>query len=97
MSEAVFLSALLMVSGTIVILASLWFYHRVLERRHERRVPIAFDALQERLQRIELAVEATAVEVERISEGSRFMSRLLAERTGAINLSTKPERVITPH
>ncbi|GMV08858.1 MAG TPA: hypothetical protein PKC83_03875 [Gemmatimonadaceae bacterium] len=33
-----------------------------------------------RLERIEAAIEAIAVEVERISEGQRFVTRLLAER-----------------
>jgi uncharacterized membrane protein YccC len=97
MSQGVFLMAISMICGTVVALASLWLYHRVLELRHERRVPIAFDALQERLARIEAAVETTAVEVERISEANRFMTKLLADRTGALNLIGKPERVITPH
>jgi hypothetical protein len=33
-----------------------------------------------RLERMEQAIEAIAVEVERISEGQRFTTRLLAER-----------------
>ncbi len=33
-----------------------------------------------RLERIEHAVEAMAVEIERISEGQRFVTKLLAER-----------------
>jgi len=33
-----------------------------------------------RLERIEAAIEAIAVEVERVSEGQRFVTRLLAER-----------------
>lgn len=33
-----------------------------------------------RLQRIEQAVETMAIEIERISEGQRFVTRLLAER-----------------
>jgi hypothetical protein len=40
-------------------------------------------ANEERLERIERAVEAVAIEVERISEGQRFTTRLLAERNGA--------------
>jgi hypothetical protein len=38
---------------------------------------------EERLVRIEQAVDAIAVEVERISEGQRFTNRLMAERTPA--------------
>jgi hypothetical protein len=33
-----------------------------------------------RLQRIEQAIETMAIEIERISEGQRFVTRLLAER-----------------
>ncbi|MEP7383675.1 MAG: hypothetical protein ABI910_18460 [Gemmatimonadota bacterium] len=33
-----------------------------------------------RLERIEMAIEAMSVEVERISEGQRFVTKLLAER-----------------
>ena len=36
--------------------------------------------LEERLTRIEQAVDAIAVEVERISEGQRFVTRVLSER-----------------
>jgi hypothetical protein len=38
------------------------------------------DEIAERVNRIETAVDATAIEVERISEGQRFTTRLLAER-----------------
>jgi hypothetical protein len=97
MSEAVFITAISMVLGTIVILASLGFIRRVLELKHERRIPIAFDGLQQRLDRIEQTVDATAIEVERISEANRFMSKLLADRDAPMSLASKPERVITPH
>ena len=40
-------------------------------------------AQDQRLARIEAAVEAVAIEVERISEGQRFTTRLLTERHGA--------------
>ena len=39
--------------------------------------------IAERLSRMEQAVEATAVEVERIGEGQRFLTRLLTEGEGA--------------
>jgi len=38
---------------------------------------------EERLARIEQAVDAIAIEVERISEGQRFTTKLLSERTAA--------------
>ena len=36
--------------------------------------------IEERLSRIEQAVDAVAVEVERVSEGQRFTTKLLSER-----------------
>jgi len=39
--------------------------------------------IAERLARLESAVDAIAVETERISEGQRFTTKLLNERTGA--------------
>jgi hypothetical protein len=97
MSETVFLQALMLVTGTVAFLGSLRFLRRFIELKHERRTPIAIDGLQERLDRIESAVEATALEVERISEANRFMAKLLADRVGAVSLPSRPERVITPH
>lgn len=38
------------------------------------------DDAQQRLERMEQAIEAIAVEVERIAEGQRFTTRLLSER-----------------
>jgi len=51
-----------------------------------RREPIGLvgtrlDEIAQRLARLEQAVDATAVEVERISEGQRFTTKLLADRS----------------
>ena len=43
------------------------------------------------LDRIERSVESTAIEVERISEANRFMSRLLEERREAKSPESRPE------
>ena len=37
--------------------------------------------IEERLSRIEQAIEAMSVEVERVSEGQRFTTKLLSERS----------------
>jgi hypothetical protein len=65
-------------------------------RRFERREvahvqPETLARIEERLDHLSNGMEAMAVEVERISEGQRFASRLLAGK--------KPEqlRVLTPH
>lgn len=97
MSEIMFFQSLMLVSGTVAFLGSLRFIARFLELRHERRIPVAIDGLHERLERIELAVDATAVELERISEANRFMAKLLGDRLGTAMPASRPERVITPH
>ncbi len=96
MSEDVFFGAMLLVCGTIAYLGTLRLVRRMIELKHERRVPIT-NGVEERLERIEAAVESTAIEVERISEANRFMAKLLADRGGASMLPSPPERVITPH
>ena len=55
---------------------------RAYARRMELQVKQPPPALNdERLERIEQAIEAMAVEVERISEGQRFTTKLLADRS----------------
>jgi hypothetical protein len=49
-------------------------------RRREQEPPKSIVAMDERLARMETAIESMAIEVERISEGQRFVTRLLAER-----------------
>ena len=78
------------------------FALRLIELRHERlshSPPEGFTALAQRLDRIENAVETTALEVERIAEANRFMAKLLAERSAASPPPSpaRSERVITPH
>jgi hypothetical protein len=36
------------------------------------------------MERLEQAIEAVAIEVERISEGQRYTTKLLGERTGKL-------------
>ena len=97
MSDEAFILALGLVCSTVVIMGLLPVMRRYLELRAERKRPVVIDGLQERLDRIEIAVESTALEVERISEANRFMARLLAERNGVALPASRPERVITPH
>lgn len=60
---------------------------RAFTRRFERGAPppqVAPPEVVARLERIEQAVEAVAVEVERIAEAQRFSAKLLAEQRGAL-------------
>lgn len=86
-------------SEMMVALASLglvaYFVHAVTGLIGRKIAPKSQAALgsetEQRIARIEQAVDAIAVEVERISEGQRFTTRLLAERVPAQPLpSPKP-------
>lgn len=68
--------ALAVVSTTVVKLANIF-----VNRPRGTSDPAQLQRLEERLVRIEQAVDAVSVEVERISEGQRFTTKLLADRT----------------
>ena len=52
----------------------------VASRRRKELPNASMDRIDDRLARMEQAIDAMATEVERVSEGQRFTSRLLAER-----------------
>ncbi len=54
------------------------YARRVEQGDATKRVPLEVTA---RLERMEQAIDSIAVEVERISEGQRFTTKLLSERT----------------
>jgi hypothetical protein len=70
----------LVVGGAVLIFAPLARAHA---RRLDRRGPEIPSQVSARLERIERSIEAIALEVERISEGQRFVTKLLAERPAA--------------
>ena len=56
-------------------------YARRIDQEGARpHIPVEVTA---RLERMEQAIDSIAVEVERISEGQRFTTKLLSERSGA--------------
>jgi hypothetical protein len=59
------------------------FLKALVNRRASTQAALPSRDTTDRLQRIEAAVDAMAVEVERISEGQRFVTRVLAERSSA--------------
>jgi DNA repair exonuclease SbcCD ATPase subunit len=65
---------------TLVVIIVGWPISRALGRRIERRgaSQAVEPAVTERLQRIEQAVEAVAIEVERISESQRYLAKIQA-------------------
>lgn len=98
MNQVLAFQATLFVCGTVSFVAALRFVRRFLELRQERHLHAPSDDVVQRLARIESTVEATALEVERVSEANRFVAKLLSDRVGlAAPSSRTPERVITPH
>ncbi len=80
---------------TAVSIAAVW-----IKRINARREIEPTGAVSERLERIEAAVDAISIEVERISEAQRFSARLLAEGEAARHAPparAAQGRVITPH
>jgi hypothetical protein len=65
--------------GTIVIGLPI---ARALGRRMDRRSQAATPEVTTRLDRIEQAIEAVAIEVERVSEGQRFTTKVMSEMRG---------------
>jgi hypothetical protein len=70
-------------------------------RRGTAKVAALPSEIAERLGRMESAIEATAIEVERIGEGQRYLTRVLGDRKVDELLErprpVAPYRVITPH
>jgi hypothetical protein len=67
----------------VVVFFRMWFKHK------ERMATLTGAAqsnpmLEARLMRIEEAVETIAVEIERMGEGQRFVTKLLAEKTAQL-------------
>lgn len=55
------------------------------------------EEISQRLGRMEQALDATAVEVERISEAQRFTTKLLVERTHQGSVENARAKIVTPH
>jgi hypothetical protein len=82
----------------IVFIVRMALKHK--ERMAELTAPTQSNAaLEARLSRIEEAVETIAVEIERMGEGQRFVTKLLAEGAGRLPDGSKDPasaRVTTP-
>jgi len=76
------------IAFTVVGLPIAKAYARRMERPEPRTLP---PELSSRLEHMEQAIDSIAVEVERITEGQRFTTKLLAERNSSA-ASGAPER-----
>ena len=79
----------------IVVIVKMWFSHK--EKLAGLQGPRENSALLDaRLERVEQTVESIAIEMERVSEGQRFVTKLLSERAQAQPGALAKEREITP-
>jgi hypothetical protein len=81
-------------SALVLAVGSVWLRAKRFSQNDRNRSEIAS---LHRLDRIEEIVEASALEIERIAEGQRYASKLLAERGNPLPVERAPERIITPH
>jgi hypothetical protein len=88
MSEEEFVLAILGLVGSFSVVWGLGY--AVFTWMRERRGPTAnlqtLSEIQHQISEIQTSVDAIALEVERISEGQRFATRLMTERAGAPQL-----------
>ena len=78
-------TAIIVLAVAVVLIVVLYPIARAIAKRMEHRgpstaVPAGNDAADARLQRLEQSVEAMELELERISEGQRYTTKLLTER-----------------
>ena len=83
------------IAVTVKSIANIW-----MKRIDARRSAMPLQAVDQRLERIEAAIDVMAVEVERIAEGQRFAVRLATERSPnelAAGARRAEGRAVTPH
>lgn len=67
--------------GSAVLITAMLLIARHISQRRLSSQALPNVEIAARLERIEHTVEATAIEVERLSEASRFVAKLLAGKT----------------
>jgi hypothetical protein len=79
---------------TVIIVSIGWPIARAIARAIDRKTltPPTPPEVLERLERMEQSIDAIAVEVERISEGQRFTTKLLSEREAPDPARALPRR-----
>ncbi|HEY2898249.1 MAG TPA: hypothetical protein VGJ12_14005 [Gemmatimonadaceae bacterium] len=93
----------LAILGVVAIAAMMlrtWWLHRE-KMKGLSMTNQALSPSDERLARVEQAVESIAIEVERIGEGQRFVTKLMNDRAQPmperVAIPAQPRKVDTPH
>jgi hypothetical protein len=82
-----------MMSVIICVVVTLVARYKSKELEARQRATPLTPALDDRLDRLERAIDSIAIEVERLAEGQRFTAKLLSERAPARALSS-PESMV---
>ena len=81
--------------GCLAAMAGQLYERRKWERKVLERAgivgPVAEPVAKDRMENLEVAVDAMAVELERIGEGQRFVTKLLVERPRDSSPSRSPQ------
>ena len=86
------------VAGIVIVKTIAETILRLRDQNRHASNPAMSSVSDERIARIEAAVEAIAIEVERISEGQRFTTKLLSEQNQPVQaLPPKRGTFDTPH
>lgn len=86
------------VAGIVIVKTIAETVLRLRDQNRRASNSVSSSISDERIARIEAAVEAIAIEVERISEGQRFTTKLLSEHSQPVQtLMSKPGKFDTPH
>jgi hypothetical protein len=99
MYEDAIIVAMIVGMPCLIILVRMVLRHKERMAKQDGLSQPAAGAIEARLERLESAIESIAVEMERVGEGQRFTTKLLAERGAAIGapiVARPAERVGTP-
>jgi hypothetical protein len=92
--------AVLAVIAIAALMLRTWWLHRE-KMKGLSMTNQALSPSDERLARVEQAVESIAIEVERIGEGQRFVTKLMNDRAQPmperVAIPAQPRKVDTPH
>jgi hypothetical protein len=101
-SQAVAALGITAISTISAIMLKIWLNH--VERMKGMTAPKQdLRASDARLERLEHAMESIAIEIERVSEGQRFVTKLMSEKATAIlansgaKVPVQPKQLDTPH
>jgi hypothetical protein len=99
MPKEVFVLSIVMITGGFALAAAvLRAYVRLkTDKPSTRRADDRLDQISQQLALLQQSVDATSIEVERLGEGLRFTTKVLAERNQPVAELRQPGRVVTPH